>query len=501
MLEELIEELGSFSSNPLGFVMWAFPWGEAGTVLEFEDGPEAWQVDVLDKIGRGIVTLNQAVRIARCSGHGVGKSALVSWIILWALTTYEDCKGVVTANTENQLKTKTWAELAKWYELFIAKDAFEFTATRLSIKTKDAEKQAKWKIDMVPWSERNTEAFAGLHNKGKRILMVMDEASAIPELIWEVVEGATTDKDTEIVWVAFGNPTQSLGRFRDCFPGGKFEHRWDAAAIDSREVRFTNKDEINNWLEDYGEDHDFFRIRVRGVFPRVNAESFISFEVAREAATRELEYGSGPIILGVDVGRFGDDPSVIYPRRGRDARTHFPEVYFYLDTMSFAEKVAKAFRAYNASIVFIDDGGVGGGVVDRLRQLKIPLMAVDFGNKPDNYDANDGTKYANKRAEMWGRLREWLKYGCMIEKIPGVERTIPEELAGPRFGMNGKEAILLENKKDMRKRGVKSTNVGDALALTFAYDIPEFARDAQQEAPVVTPDYNPFSEERLQWAH
>jgi hypothetical protein len=129
-------------------------------------------------------------------------------------------------------------------------------------------------------------------------------------------------------------------------------------------------------------------------------------------------------------------------------------------------------------------------------------MAVDFGNKPDNFDTNDGTKYANKRAEMWGRMREWLKFGCMIEKIPGVERTIPEELAGPRFGMNGKEAILLENKKDMRKRGVKSTNVGDALALTFAYDIPEFARpDLQEHIPTVTPDYNPFSDERLQWAH
>jgi hypothetical protein len=308
--------------------------------------------------------------------------------------------------------------------------------------------------------------------------------------------------DTEILWVAFGNPTQSGGRFRDCFPGGKFEHRWDAAAIDSRDVRFTNKTEISNWLEDYGEDHDFFRIRVRGVFPRINAESFISFEVAREAAIRELEHSSGPIILGVDVGRFGDDPSVIYPRKGRDARTHFPEVYFYLDTMSFAEKVMKAFKAYNASIVFIDDGGVGGGVVDRLRQLKVPLMAVDFGNKPDNYDTNDGTKYANKRAEMWGRMREWLKFGCMIERIPGVERTIPEELAGPRFGMNGKEAILLENKKDMRKRGVKSTNVGDALALTFAYDIPEFARSAGlEEAITVTPDYNPFSDERLQWVH
>src|SRR3990172_8800608 len=218
---ELIEELASFSSDPFGFVLFAFPWQEPGTELEFKTGPEEWQVVVLQDLGAGVISFSEAIQIARTSGHGIGKSALVSWIILWAISTYEDTKGVITANTENQLKTKTWVELAKWYRLFIARDFFQMTAT--AIFSRDPEHERTWRIDMVPWSERNTEAFAGLHNKGRRIVLIMDEASAIPDVIWETSEGALTDADTQIIWCAFGNPTRNSGRFKECFAGGRFE--------------------------------------------------------------------------------------------------------------------------------------------------------------------------------------------------------------------------------------------------------------------------------------
>jgi hypothetical protein len=97
-------------------------------------------------------------------------------------------------------------------------------------------------------------------------------------------------------------------------------HRWNSAAIDSRTVKITNKEQIQRWIDDYGEDSDFVRVRVRGVFPRVDAESFIPFELANNAVEREFMQ-AGAIVLGVDPGRFGDDPSVIYPRCGRDAIT------------------------------------------------------------------------------------------------------------------------------------------------------------------------------------
>src|SRR5690606_37984873 len=140
-----------------------------------------WQVEILEDLRDGLLSIEDAIHLARTSGHGIGKSALVAWIILWAISTFEDTKGIVTANTENQLKTKTWAEVAKWHRYFIGRELFKLTATALF--SVDPLHERTWRIDMTPWSERNTEAFAGLHNKGKRLLVVFDEASAIPDLI------------------------------------------------------------------------------------------------------------------------------------------------------------------------------------------------------------------------------------------------------------------------------------------------------------------------------
>lgn len=499
MNDEIIERLAEFSFDPLGFVLWAFPWGEPGSELERFVGPEPWQEAILRELGSGVLSVDAAIRLARTSGHGIGKSACVSWIILWAMSTYEDCVGVVTANTETQLKTKTWVQLAKWYRLCLCRDMFKMTATAMF--SQDPEHERTWRMDMVPWSERNTEAFAGLHNQGKRILLIFDEASAIPDVIWEVAEGALTDENTQIIWAVFGNPTRNKGRFRDCFPGGKFAHRWRSAAIDSREVSITNKDQINEWIKDYGEDHDFVRIRVRGIFPRIDAESFIPFVLASEASERDIYPQSGPIVLGVDVGRFGDDPSVIYPRKGRDARSIAPEIIQGSDTMVVAARVAATFLRLSATIVMVDSGGVGGGVVDRLRQLRIPVMEVDFGSGADGVNPDDGAKYANKRAEIWGALRNWLKGGSIPQISTGDRTTLLDELIGPNFALNGSEAIQLESKKDMRKRGVPSPNVADALACTFAYPSFEFAVDPRYphevEKPHVEPDYNPFARETM----
>lgn len=492
---QLLEDLACFENDPLGFVLWAFPWGEAE--LKAKSGPEPWQQALLEQLGVGLVDLNQAIQLARTSGHGIGKSSLVAWLILWALSTRVGTRGVITANTENQLKTRTWVELGKWYRLFIGRQFFNLTATRLSAR--DPEWADQWRIDQVPWSERNTEAFAGLHNEGRRVIVIFDEASAIPDLIWETTEGVLTDAETQIIWAVFGNPTRHSGRFRDCFPGGKFAHRWQSAAIDSRSVSLTNKEQIAQWIADYGEDSDFVRVRVRGIFPRVDTEAFISYEVALEATTRVIEPQLGwPVVIGVDVGRFGDDPSVIYPRKGRDARTLPIEVYPSIDTMTLAAKISLAFSRYHASIVFVDEGGVGGGVVDRLRQLRVPVIGVDFGSSPGGVD-DDSTKYANKRAEIWGVMRKWLEGAAILSTIQGQEQTLPDELAGPGYGLNVREEIQLESKKDMRKRKVPSPNVADALACTFAMPSVAPVRPLLEEPkPMLIPDYNPFDRAHME---
>ena len=496
MNEELLDWLASVSHDPLAFVAGAFPWGEADTRLEHEKGPEPWQAEILTWLRDGLIDINRAIQIAVASGHGVGKSCLVAWIILWAISTKPDTRGVVTANTETQLKTKTWAELGKWYHMFLAKDYFDLTATALI--SKDSAHERTWRIDMVPWSERNTEAFAGLHNKGRRILVVFDEGSAIPDVIYEVTEGALTDAETEIIWCVFGNPTRNTGRFRECFPGQRFAKAWRSKQVDSREISFTNKQQVQSWVEAYGEDSDFVRIRVKGVFPRTGEMEFISSEEVQTACEREaLGFPNDPLVIGVDVARYGSAESVIFFRKGRDARSIPPVRIRGASTVELAGKVSEVYHTYRVDAIFVDGGGVGGGVVDNLRALHLFVFDVQFGAKSDGTGFTtgiDGERYANKRAEMWGSMRAWLKIGA----IPS-EPDLRAQLVGPTYTYNLRNEILLEKKEDMTKRGLDSPDLADGLALTFAYPVAAHAHaggDGPQK-PIVEHEYNPFSPERM----
>lgn len=488
--DELIEMLGSFAYDPVGFVRWAFPWGEPGELFKFKE-PFAWQLEYLEAIGDKIKNGEPAL-MSTSSGHGTGKSALNGMETWWGFSTFPGTRGVITANTENQLKTKTWVEMAKWHRLFIARDLFKYTAT--AIFSADEEMQKEWRMDMVPWSEKNTEAFAGLHNAGKRIMILFDEASAIPDIIWETTEGALTDRDTEIIWSVKGNPTRNSGRFRECFPPGRFMHRWSQRTIDSRTVPNTDEVQLEKWRTDYGEDSDFFRIRVKGEFPRQDQSSFISFELAQQAANRVPEQDNPfAVVLGVDVGRFGTDPSVIYPRQGNDARSRPVEVLQGLNTMQLADRVALARRRYNATMIFVDAGGVGGGVVDRLEQMGEPVIGVDFGGGADNTNLkNPLIKYANKRAEMYGAVKEALPTLATHREIERNDRTLPEELSAATYDYNTRDEIVLESKKAMVKRGVASPNVADALVLTYAY--PTWAEPQSAASLPVETDYNPYEE-------
>ena len=495
--EQLVEDLSSFAYDPLGFVQWAFPWGE-GELTKFK-GPQLWQQDVLRDIGKGVLTPNQAVRLCVASGHGIGKSALVAWITLWAFSTFPGTRGVVTANTETQLRTKTWVELAKWHRLSLTKDILKLTATALF--TVDETKAREWRVDVVPWSERNAEAFAGLHNQGKRVLLLFDEASVIPDIIWETAQGALTDKDTEIMWCCFGNPTSNQGRFRQCFDDGQFAHRWKQRKIDSRTVSITNKEELAEWAEDFGEDSDTFRVRALGEFPRSDSEAFISYQMARDAAERKVEPQTCPVVIGVDVARYGKDMSVLYPRQGRDASSRPPEVYSKISTMELVNRIMAMVRRYSASVVMVDGGGVGGGVVDRLRQLMVSVVDVQFGGKAEGLDTyNPAARYGNKRTEIWGAMRGFLKDGSIVSAVRGVTRSLPQELAESEYTLNARDELMLESKDMMRRRGVASPDVADALACTFASPWLDYETDSNavnQRAAVVDAEYNPFDKEHL----
>ena len=250
-----------------------------------------------------------------------------------------DTRGVVTANTEAQLRTKTWPELAKWHALAINRDWFAYTATALHSVLPGNDRT--WRVDCITWSENNTEAFAGLHNKGRRAFALLDEASAIPDAVWETIEGALTDADTELFWCVFGNPTRNTGRFRECFAGGRFAHRWRHRQIDSRSVGMTNKAQIAQWVKDYGEDSDFVRVRVQGEFPRAGSHAVHRRRARRRRrCARELvQDPTAPLVMGVDIARQGEDQTVIRFRQGLDARS-IPAVKFRIpDLMQVASRV------------------------------------------------------------------------------------------------------------------------------------------------------------------
>jgi hypothetical protein len=284
-------------------VLFAFPWGQGD--LKDHDGPDEWQKQLLLDLGQELEKCDKrggSVQFARASGHGIGKSACIAWLILFWMATRPECQVVCTANTSIQLESKTWRELALWHKRFIAKHWFEWAATTF----RNVSHPQTWFASAIPWNEQRSEAFAGTH--AKDVLYVFDEASAIADVIWEVSEGAMTTKGA--AWVVFGNPTRASGRFRDCFAGGKFEHRWNAKSIDSRSARMADKKKINEWVEDYGEDSDFVRVRVKGEFPRSADRQFISEDSIREARGR-FPAADGVKIIGVDVARFGSNDTSI----------------------------------------------------------------------------------------------------------------------------------------------------------------------------------------------
>lgn len=479
--DELIEALGALTHDPLAFVYFAYPWGEPGTLLENMEGPDEWQIQILKDIGEQLKKgkdLQTAIQEAVASGHGIGKSALISWLIHFAISTHENTRGVVTANTEGQLRTKTWPELSKWHNMFIAKELFTYTATAIFCSDKDYEKT--WRIDAIPWSKNSPESFAGLHNQGNRILVLFDEASAIDDVIWEVTEGALTDANTEIIWCAFGNPTRNSGRFRECFR--KYRKFWNTYQIDSRTVKISNKAKIEEWLEAYGEDSDFFKVRVRGVFPSASDLQFISTEIADKAQKQVYKQGQFdhlPVIIGVDPAWTGSDSLEIVMRQGYYMKS-LASIPKNDDDWRMAQLIAQFEDEYKADAVFIDMG-YGTGIYSIGKQLGRKWRLIEFGGK-----SNDPV-YLNMRAYMWGQMKEWLREGG---SIPPNDQALYDDIVGPEAIIDKNGRIQLESKKDMKDRGLPSPNKGDALALTFAARVVKKSETGNRI--VANTSYNPF---------
>lgn len=454
-------DVGAYSLNPPGLIKYVFPWG-LGQLDKFS-GPRTWQAETLEIIKAHLAdseTRFQPLQLAVASGHGIGKTALIAMIMKWAQSTCEDCKIVVTAGTGTQLSTKTVPEVQKWFRLAINQHWWDINAT--SIRVKDEEHQAMWRTDFITWSLQQTEAFAGLHNIGKRIVLIFDEASAIADLIWEVAEGALTDENTEIIWIAFGNPTRNKGKFYEAITGA---NRWKKRQIDSRTVEGTNKALLDAQIKEWGEDSDRARVRIRGEFPRGGSTQFIPGDLVAAARKRRAEgYQTAAKIMSVDVARFGDDRSIIGQRQGRYAQ--ILGKYYGVDTQKLGGLVIEAIDREQPEAVVIDGDGIGGAVFDYIKargyDRKTLLFEFHGGATPI-----DQHKYFNKRAEVWGMMRDWLENAAIPD-----DPEIDTDLTGPDYGYHPtKQCIVLESKDDMKSRGVDSPDIGDMLAMTFGVKV------------------------------
>lgn len=492
----LTEDMGRFFDDPLGFVEYAFTWGQ-GEIADLV-GPRPWQAAFLKDVGcqvsdRGFdgKTPVAPILMSTASGHGIGKSALTAWLILWVLSTRPGSKGIVTANTADQLRTKTWAELGKWWRRSITRHWFDYSHTRGNMSLVAHEAPETWRVDAMTCREEQSESFAGLHAADSTPFYIFDEASAVPDTVWDVAMGGLTDG--EPMFFAFGNPTRSSGRFFETHH--RLKHRWTRRQIDSREVDGTNHALFSEWVADFGEDSDFVRVRVKGRFPQAGSLQFIPHDLVGLAQTvTPVVLASDPLVLGVDVARFGDDQSVIAFRRGKDARSIGWERHRGLDTMELAGRVAESITHLRPSGVFVDEGGVGGGVVDRLRQLGHPVVGINFGGRSSGASliaqGASGERYINKRAEMWGALRAWLKSGGAIP----ADADLATELSSVEYGFAADGSIQLERKEEMKRRGLASPDLADALALTFAHPVAPFGSGpTERRQPRAVTDYDPFA--------
>lgn len=475
--EAMQEACERFRHDPLGFVRFFFDWGHGE--LKDEAGPDEWQAAVLNEIGSysrknikaaaGVGADPGPFQHAVASGHGIGKSALVSWIILWFMSCRPDANIRVTANTETQLNTTTWRELAVWHSRVHTKDWFTWTATKFYSN----EAPNKWYATAVAWSENNPDAFAGVH--AENTLIIFDEASNISDVIWEKADGAMSTFGA--MWCVFGNPTRNVGRFYDCFH--KDRKFWITRQIDSRQAKKANKKWIEDFIARRGLNDDRTKYQILGQFPSASTRQLIPTDAVEKCMNHEADpesYQYLPKVMGVDVARFGENNSVICLRQGRKV---FPmEVLPKQDLMATAQWVAEAIKRERPIQVFVDGSGIGAGVVDRLRNLNFQIVEVNGGNQ------SLSARFLNKRAEMWSELKEFIVGLCELPR----DQTLKDELTVVEYSTTDRGRIRLDRKEDIMDDHGFSPDRADALAMTFAYPIADDSESGVEYDPPVFQD-------------
>jgi hypothetical protein len=458
-------------ADPLRFVVEGYDWPING-----RPGPDRWQVEALNYVGeeveaRGFDGVHpvEPIRGSKSSGHGSGKSAWLAWIENWLMSTRRNAQGSVTANTDDQLQYKTWAAIQVWAARCITAHWFVINSTIHFRKGH----RASWFCVPLPNNETKSDAFQGQHAPTSSSFYLIDEASGLGPKIAEAIEGGLTDGEPHVYLT--GNMVRNTGLFyQSVF--GRNVGRWHPQVIDTRTTAHPPAI-IQQWLEDYGEDSDFFRVRVRGLAPRASELQYIDKErvdLARVRTQRHLP--ADPLIAGFDVSGDGSAWNVIRFRRGLNGRVRPPirmpggaDPDRSKRVALCAELLSDTRPDHQLAAMFVDTA-FGAAIAASLKMMGYEnVIEVNFGgDSPDSHQAN-------ARAYMYAKAKEWLLLGSLPD-----EDLLCDQLILPGYHINRAGKLLIESKQDLQDRGEKSPDDGDAFVLTFAAPI---APRQQRPAP------------------
>ena len=396
---------------------------------------------------------NPNARVAVSSCTGAGKTTAIAWLTFLFLLTQDDCRILVTSPSFQQLNRVYHAEMMKWRGKMPRKIAEMFEVTREKVvMTSETKVQV---ANLVTASADNKESLQGGH-AGNYVILA-DEASGIEEDTFDVLL-RTLSTGTGGRFILTSNPTRSVGRFYDIFH--KDLPAWTKLFFSAFDCPHMAENFPQEMADTYGEDSDHYRIGVLGQFPRTTNSQFISADVVDEAIKVNLTFGAYsnyPIVIGADIARFGDDETVFVARQG-------PKILNITqmkgkDTMEVAAALMEYHRQFPAKVIFVDAIGIGAGVFDRCKQLKMPVKEVMGSHK-----SSKPMEYFNMRSQLWGEMRHWINNGA---DIPFIE-DLRSQMVGMTYGYTAKMQIALTTKKDIKKQGLKSPDIADAIAMTFA---------------------------------
>jgi phage terminase large subunit len=414
--------------------------------------PDGVQKEILRSVAAG-------PRVSVRSGHGVGKTAALAWLLIWFLCTRPYPKIPCTAPTKHQLYDILWAEVAKWLRRGGLSGEIVWTYDKVYMKGH----REDWFA--VPRTATAPDALQGFH--AEHMLYLIDEASGVADEVFEPVLGALSTKNAKLVLC--GNPTRGSGFFYDSHH--KNRGMFHCFAVSSEHSPRVEKGYPELIAGMYGKDSDAYRVRVLGEFPKAAPDSFISLEWLEKAATRQMpKRAEYTVDIGVDVARFGDDESVI--SAVFDERYALgQEVHRKYDTMALSGRVAQIVQQYRREMpevlirVKVDCDGLGAGTYDRLKELSLPcaLFECHFGGRGGRL-RGEPLMMANAAALMWGRLRRMLMEG---ELFIYPDNTLMGQLSDRKYKILSDGKIALEKKDEMKARGSKSPDRADALALAL----------------------------------